>query len=113
MEYDTFEMASLAAKHAGDEEIQRCFADREGREALEDMGISLSLGMEVSVVANTKQVFHVVMPADPNAALSDDELLSTSGGVPNKHVLRMRALNAHSTAASFPSCSMTPLPEGS
>ena len=113
-EYDT-KMASLAAKHFGNEEIMKRIADGEAREALADMGISVPMGMEVSVVANTNDVFHVVMPADPNASLSDEELLSTSGGFGGTGAggttgTADAPMNANSTAASVPSCVVNPPP---
>lgn len=107
-EYDTLKMASLAAKYLDDGEIQKRIAGGEARDALVDMGISLPLGMEVSVVANTNAVFHIVMPPDPNADLSDDELLTTSGGGFPDLPTSSTPVNYNSTAASFPSCVANP-----
>ena len=117
MEHDTFEMASRAAKHLDDKEIQKRIAGGEAKEALADMGILVPMNMEVSVVANTNDVFHVVMPADPNVDLSDDELLTTSGGGPNVWTRTgtqgTAHINYHSTAASHPSCVANPPSGGS
>ena len=53
---------------------------------------------EVRIARNTEDVFHVVMPQDPNAALSDAMLESTAGGAQ-----RIRD-NCASTSSTISSC---------
>lgn len=48
---------------------------------LKEEGIELPPGVEVRVVENTEQVFHLVLPKKPTAEeLTDEQLDSISGG---------------------------------
>ena len=51
------------------------------REALSSKGLpSPPLGAEILVHVNTPDTFHIVFPADPNVALSDESLGMVAGG---------------------------------
>lgn len=46
----------------------------------EELDLSVSPDVELRVLANTNDIYHVVMPQDPNSALSDHTLESVSAG---------------------------------
>ena len=46
----------------------------EGREILSERGLDLSTGAEARIVENTGEVFHFVLPPDPNGVLMDEDL---------------------------------------
>ena len=53
----------------------------EPRAVLEDMGMSFQPPeVEVQVSANTEDVFHVIVPVDPNVALADESMQRAVGG---------------------------------
>ena len=49
-------------------------------DSLTELGIVLPPGIEARIVANTADTFHIVMPPDPNAELSDEALSMVAGG---------------------------------
>ena len=55
-------------------------------------------GTEIRVVLQTPEVYYMLMPADPNAALSDEMLASVAGGSTNGSVSSVL------TAGTAPSC---------
>lgn len=44
-------------------------------------GVELPAETAFRVAANTPEVFHLIMPRDPNAAVSDETLAGVSGGL--------------------------------
>ena len=52
----------------------------EGREILSERGFDVSNVDEVRIVENTSEVFHLVLPLDPNSALMDEDLDGVAGG---------------------------------
>ena len=63
-----------------DDDIFRAKVDKDPREALFERGLKVPAGYEIKVVANERDLFHVVFPTDPNAELSDEALSVVSGG---------------------------------
>ena len=57
--------------------------------------------LEVRLYVDTPEVFHLVIAADPNAAVSDQFLDSTVGG---STASSAGSVGSVSTASSFPSC---------
>jgi len=47
---------------------------------LNERGFDIPKGLEVRVVANTDELFHVAFPPDPNTAMSDEALALVAGG---------------------------------
>ena len=58
----------------------RAKVDAEPRAAFADRGLPCPGNAELQVVRNTADVFHLALPPDPNAALTDAALEQTSGG---------------------------------
>ncbi len=54
--------------------------DEERENAFTDFGVDDPREPEIVFVMNTAQVEHFVIPADPNAALSDEQLEAVAGG---------------------------------
>jgi hypothetical protein len=48
--------------------------------ALKEAGVALPAGLKVTVVENTAQHFHLVLPPKPSAELSDELLDKVAGG---------------------------------
>src|SRR5438094_7362867 len=59
---------------------QRLLADPVG--VLREQGLAVPAGLQVRVVENTRQLVHLILPAKPEAELSEEELdlVSASGG---------------------------------
>lgn len=58
----------------------RAELDADPRAFLAERGMDIPAGPELRVAANTPEVFHLVMPANPNDILSDEALAGISGG---------------------------------
>lgn len=64
-------------------------------------GVEVPAGADLRVAANTREVFHLVMPSDPNAAVSDRMLSSVAGGS-SSHTSAQPG--CASTVSTLPSC---------
>ncbi len=53
---------------------------REPCEVLSERGLDVPTGHDLRIVENTDEVYHLVLPPDPNARLADENLRSVSGG---------------------------------
>ena len=71
---------------------------REPREVLSERNLDISLDHDLRIVGNTDEVYHLVLPPDPNARLADEDLSSISGGSNC-----LGSAGTVSTAGSFPS----------
>ena len=70
-----------ASRSYRDDPEFRTRIETDSRGALEDAGLSINVpGFDVQVSANTEDIFHVVMPANPNIALSDESMQQAVGG---------------------------------
>ena len=49
-------------------------------------GVNMPDSVELRVAANTPEVFHLVMPTNPNEVLADTQLTSVAGGSSQLHV---------------------------
>ncbi len=54
--------------------------DQARERAFSDFGGESPEGMEAVFVANNEEVVHFVIPSDPNAAMSDEQLANVTGG---------------------------------
>ena len=85
------------------------------RAVLEEWGIGIPPAMELHVVANTGDTYHVIMPLDPNATLADEALSVVYGGTGSAGTATFspspgdNSGTAWMSMASFPSCSLTPV----
>ena len=89
------------ANDCRDDPALRARVDADPRSVFADRGLPYPEGTEVRVVRNTAEVFHLALPPDPNAALSDTMLENVSGG---SHGLADGVRNSASTASTIPSC---------
>ena len=49
-------------------------------EVLSERGLDIPADRDLRIVENTGEVYHLVLPPDPNARLADENLRSVSGG---------------------------------
>ena len=75
----------------------RAELDADPRAFLAGRGMEFPAGAELRVAANTPEVFHLVMPSDPNATVSDEALSGVAGGSSGRP-------GCASTASTLPSC---------
>ena len=50
------------------------------KEVLREHGVDVPMDVDVNVVLNTHDTFHLAMPPDPNQALQDEALMAVAGG---------------------------------
>ena len=58
-------------------------------------------GAELRIAENTSEKFHLVLPADPNASLSDENLRGVSGG---NSAASTSSVGTLGSVSSAPSC---------
>ena len=58
----------------------RAEADADPAAAVAKKGVPVPPGVELKLVRNDEETFHVVLPPDPNATLDDEVLASVAGG---------------------------------
>ena len=75
----------------------------EGREVLSERGLDISTDVEARIVENTGEVFHLVLPPDPNAVLMDEEL----DGVSAAAQTGAQTAGTASCLGTIPSCIST------
>ena len=97
------QIADALAAAAGDcrrPEV-RAELDADPREFFARRGVAVPAGADLRVAANTREVFHLVMPSDPNAAVSDRTLSGVAGGA-SSHTSAQPG--CASTVSTLPSC---------
>ena len=72
-------LSGLARECRDDPGLRRRL-DADPRAFFGERDVDLPAEIDFRVAANTPEVFHLVMPQDPNAALSDQDLARISGG---------------------------------
>lgn len=70
----------LAARYERDPELRARIDAGEAGEEIAALGLDIPEGVELKVVANTAEVFHVVFPLNPNRELSEETLNAIGGG---------------------------------
>ncbi len=50
------------------------------KDVLREYGVHVPMDMDVNIVLNTRDTFHLAMPPDPNQALQDEALMAIAGG---------------------------------
>ena len=78
---DFFATLQKVAKDYHDDPQFRAQLDEAPRATLAARGLTLPATGDVRVVANTKDVFHVVLPPALNVEMTDEALTKTAGGV--------------------------------
>ena len=69
------------------------------KDVLREHGIDMPVGVDVKVVLNTRDTFHLAMPPDPNQALQDESLMAVAGGGKT-----MGTVGTIATTSTLPSC---------
>ena len=72
-------METLAEAYRTDPAV-RTRAENEPHSLLREQGLEIPPSTDVRIVANTPDLFHLVMPPDPNLALADEDLGIVAGG---------------------------------
>ena len=91
-------LAAAAAECRGNPEL-RAELDADPRAFFAARGAELPPGAELRITANTPEVFHLVMPADPNDVLADEALAGVAGGT---------GMTVHREASTISSLSTIP-----
>ena len=71
---------SALARECRDDPSLRRRLDADPHAFLSERDVDLPAEIDFRVAADTPEVLHLVMPQDPNAAISDQELSRISGG---------------------------------
>ena len=95
-------LQSIADDCRDDPELQ-ARVDADPRSVLAGRGLPLPHGADVRVVRNTEKVFHLAMPPDPNAHLSDTMIEGVAGGGGRRGGVD-GVRNSASSASTIPSC---------
>ena len=83
-------LGALARQCRDDPDMRRQL-DEDPRAFFSEHALDFPEGIDFKVETDTPEVFHLVLPPDPNAVLADHDLSQISGGTPK------------STLSSFPS----------
>lgn len=83
--YSAFErgyasMQELNAAYRRDEDLRRRIDGGDLEPVAEAFGLDIPAGVDMRVVADTAEVFHLILPPDPNAVVADSKLSQVSGG---------------------------------
>lgn len=95
-------MQELNAAYRSDEELRRRIDGGDAAPAVEAFGLDMPAGLELRIAADTAEVFHVVLPPDPNAVVADSALSEVAGGTATAS-----SAGTVSSAGSF-GCSTSP-----
>jgi hypothetical protein len=71
--------AKVVAQSWSDKEFKQRLVD-DPHAALAEHGIDVPSGMNINVVENTSDTVHIVLPAEPDGEISEDDLANVSGG---------------------------------
>ena len=69
------------------------------KDVLREHGIDMPMDVDVKVVLNTRDTFHLAMPPDPNQVLQDEALMAVAGGGKT-----MGTVGTIATTSTLPSC---------
>ena len=72
-------LQGLADACRSDEDRLREVEERP-KDVLREHGIHVPMDVDVNIVLNTHDTFHLAMPPDPNQALQDESLMAIAGG---------------------------------
>ena len=71
--------AAFAERYWADASFRTSVGD-DAAGALRALGLPIPTGVSVRVAANTEDVWHVVLPPDPNTELGDETIAAVAGG---------------------------------
>ena len=74
------EALSALARECRDDPDLRRRLDADPRAFFSERDLDFPAGIDFRVAADTPEVLHLVMPQDPNSAISDQELARIAGG---------------------------------
>ena len=77
----------------------RARAEADPRGVLAERGLEIPPAVDARIVANTGEVFHLVLPPDPNTALEENVLAAVSGGAATAS-----SVSSVGTLSTIPSC---------
>ena len=98
-----FDVLQSMANDCCNDPALRARVDADPRSVFADRGLPFPEDADVRVVRNTAEVFHLTMPPDPNAHLSDEMLEGViAAGARRGGVDGVR--NCASSASTIPSC---------
>ena len=72
-------ISAILDQCAKDEDSRKDF-EMNPRTVLAKAGFEIPHGIDIEMVSNSEDTYHLVLPSDPNAELSDDMLKEISGG---------------------------------
>lgn len=102
---DNFRVLMDAGRRYREDPEFRTRVEAEPRATLENLGMSFRpADVEVQVSANTEDVFHVIVPVDPNVALSDESMQRAVGG---STASTAASAGSATTLSTLPSCAST------
>lgn len=76
-------LQSLARRYHEDSAFRKRIDGGDVAPVVEELREPIPFGMQARVVANSRKLFHLVLPFDPDSELPDDMLEAVAGGVPN------------------------------
>lgn len=89
---------ALTERYRNDAALRKRLAADDAAEALVEFGVELPRETRVKCVENTQDDVYFVMPANPNALLSDEDLRHVTGGS------SLSSAFCFGSAGSLPSC---------
>ena len=72
---------AVAERYRDDEALRSRLEGEDAPAVLSELGLETPEGLEIRVSKDTDEVFHFVMPPDPNEELADEALTPVTGGV--------------------------------
>ena len=73
-------LGRLSERYRNDASLRTRLDSGDVSDTLSDLGITLPSGIQARFVADTPEVFHFIMPPDPNSDLADEALAAVAGG---------------------------------
>ena len=92
-------LQTIAQEYRDDAQF-RAQLDASPRDVLAGKGLTMPAEGDVRVFVNTENVFHLALPPDPNALISDEALAGVSGGTTCAFSSASTAISCVSTASS-------------
>ena len=77
---DAERIEAVVVRYRDDAGFREQLAAGDTAGALDELGLDIPADIEARVVANTDEVFHFVLPGDPNRPLTDESLAIVAGG---------------------------------
>ena len=95
------DLLSFAERYRNDDDFRSRVDSGDPNKEVLALGVDVPPGAELRIAENTSEKIHLVVPADPNASLSDEELRGVSGG---NSAASVSTVGSFGTVACAPSC---------